>query len=115
MLTRDLNTAIEDIQKAYGTCVAEGQPGLSKKISLTHFNERFNKEVQIDIAFEIIRNEKRMIFAITYMGTSFTQGIIINRKAVEGASKAIEHLWIVKHQAPSSMSTDEEFNLNKLK
>lgn len=115
VLTRDLDTVIGDMQKACGICAAEGQTAPSKKISLTHVNERFNMEVQIDIAFEVIRNEKRMIFVITDMGTSFTEGSIINRKAAEATSKAIENLWILKHGASSSMWADEEFNRNKFK
>ena len=51
MLDADLEQAIKKMSEAFEVCVKNGPLRPSRKISLTHVNEDFYQEFQVDFIF----------------------------------------------------------------
>ena len=76
MLDKSLEEAIEQVCNACEVCVKNGRPSPSKKVSLTHFSQAFNEELQIDFMFPMIRGKKYTVMHMTDTGTSYSETTI---------------------------------------
>eukprot|EP00177_Eucheuma_denticulatum_P007832 GFKZ01014258.1.p1 GENE.GFKZ01014258.1~~GFKZ01014258.1.p1 ORF type:complete len:1202 (-),score=97.36 GFKZ01014258.1:1881-5486(-) len=110
VLSDEVKNAVHEVSEACGICASTGRPAPSVKISLTHVNEAFNREIQVDFGFAIISDQKQLLFVITDMGTSFSEGCISDSRLNENICKMLEHLWIFRHGAPAALSADDEYN-----
>lgn len=109
-MSEELEDAIDDIDAACEVCARHGKPLPSKKISLTHVNEAFNEEVQIDFTYIEMNGTKYTLIVITGTGTSYSECEIVDAKNVNTIMEAIDRLWICKHGTPKHGSADDEFN-----
>lgn len=114
ILTDELEKAIDKVDKACEVCVRNGRPIPSKKISLTHINEAFNQEIQIDFTWCEIRGKKCIILVITDAGTGYTEARIVSHKNIDTIISILETTWIYTHGAPIRVSADDEYNRKKL-
>ena len=110
MLDKKLEEAIEQVCNACDVCAKNGRPVSSKKVSLTHVNQAFNEELQIDFMFPTIRGSKQTVMHMTDTGTGFSETTISNSRTARSMQEAIETLWICQHGAPRAVSADDEFN-----
>lgn len=115
MLNSNLEAAIEQVCNACDVCAKNGRPAPTKKISITHVNQAFNVEIQIDFFFPVIRNSKRTIMNITDTGTSYSELVICNSRDAQSMIHVIETSWIYRHGAPDAISADDEFNCEALR
>lgn len=114
-LTDGLSEAIDTVENACGICRSSGRPAASRKISLTHVNEAFNMELQLDFGFEIVRGEKRTLLIITDAGTSFSEGGITSSRDIKAITQMLENTWVLRHGAPVAISADDEYNRKHLR
>ena len=110
MLDKQLEAAIEQVCNACDVCAKNGRPVPTKKVSLTHVNQAFNVELQIDFMFPTIRGSKHTVIHITDAGTSYSETSICNSRTAHMMQEAIETIWIYRHGAPCAISADDEFN-----
>lgn len=115
ILTDDLSTAIDKVDDACGICRSSGRPAASRKVSLTHVNEAFNMEVQLDFGYEIVRGKKRTLLIITDAGTSFSEGCLTTTKDIKIIATILESHWVLRHGAPVAVSADDEYNRKRLR
>lgn len=114
IMNTELQKAIEEVDKACDICASSGRPEPSKKISLSHINEAFNVEIQVDICFQILRGTKTAIVITTDTGTGYSEGKITQKRDTSTLCKIIEHMWILRHGAPLKLSADDEYNRKTL-
>lgn len=110
-----LSDAIDMVENACGICKSSGRPAANRKVSLTHVNEAFNMELQLDFGYEIVRGEKQTLLIMTDAGTSFSEGGITAVKDINTMAKMLEDHWVLRHGAPVAVSVDDEYNRKKLK
>ena len=110
MLDNELEDAIEQVCNACEVCAKNGRPLPSKKVSLTHVNQAFNAELQIDFMFPKIRGQKRTVMNLTDTGTNYTELILCESRSATTMTNAIEKVWIYCNGAPDAVSADDEYN-----
>ena len=76
MLDEPLETAIDRVCNACEVFVKNGRPAPSKKVSLTHVNQAFNVNLQIDSMFPTVRGKKRTIINMTDTGTNYCELVL---------------------------------------
>lgn len=114
ILTSNLGEAIDKVDEACEVCVQSGRPIPSKKVSLTHVNEAFNEEIQLDFPYCDIRGTQKALLVITDAGTGYTEASIVLAKDMDTIVEKLEVLWICMHGAPRSLSADDEYHRKKL-
>lgn len=107
-LTGDVEKEIEEVHHACEICAQSGQPEPSRKISMTHVNEGFNEELQIDYTYVDIRDRKHVVLHIVDAGTAYSETSIVADRRISTAIKVIEEIWLNRHGAPVSISADDE-------
>ena len=110
MMGPELEDAIKRVFGACEICAKNGRPLPSKKVSLTHVNQEFNVELQIDFLFPTVRGCKRTVLNMTDTGTNYSELMLCESRTAEAMIQAIETTWIYKHGAPGAISADDEFN-----
>ena len=110
MLDEPLETAIDRVYEACEVCVKNGRPAPSRKVSLTHVNQAFNVELQIDFVFPTVRGKKHNVINMTDTGTNYSELVLCESRNAKAIVSAIENTWIYHHGAPEAISADDEFN-----
>lgn len=110
MLDEALEQAIDKVFAACEICAKNGRPKSSRKVSLTHVNEAFNEEVQIDFFYIELRLTKHTVMNMTDTGTGFTEMQITPDRSMRTIIRTVETGWICKHGAPKAVSADDEYN-----
>lgn len=110
MLDEELLTTIDEVFRAYEICTKNGRPTTSRKVSLTHVNQVFNVELQIDFFYQILRWERRTVMTITDTRRRLTELSITPDSKMTTIMNAIETVWICQHSAPEAISADDEYN-----
>ena len=110
MLDEELIAAIERVCEACEVCAKNGRPIPSKKVSLSHVNQAFNVEIQIDFFFPTVRGKKHTVMNMTDTGTNFTEIVRCESREAQTMINAIETVWIYRHGAPAAISADDEYN-----
>lgn len=114
ILNEKFISAIDKVDAACEICARHGRPLSSTKISLTHVNEAFNEEIQIDFTFCDIQGEKHKLMVITDTGTGYTEAQRVISKDMNTIVLLVEVLWICRHGASKKLSADDEYHRNKL-
>lgn len=110
MLDPELEQAIENVCDACEICAKNGEPKRSKKVSLTHVNEAFNQELQIDFIFVVIGDTKYTVMHMTDTGTGYSELALAPDRSMATIIRIIETVWVCKHGAPVAVSADDEYN-----
>ena len=108
MMTAELGKAIEEVCAACEVCAKNGAPKHSRKVSLTHVNEEFNEELQLDSLFPNIRRARVTVINLTDAGTGYSEFGIAPNRSMAAIITLIETLWICRHGTPKIISADDE-------
>lgn len=114
VLDESLEAAIEKVVTACEICTSSGRPTSSKKVSLTHVNEAFNEELQVDFTFCDIRGSKLILLHQTDSGTGYCEMFITNNRSMTSIKHHVETGWIYLHGAPTAITDDYEYNRRPL-
>lgn len=114
ILITQLNEAIDKVYDACEVCVKSGRPTPSKKVSLTHVNEAFNQDIQLDFTYCNIRRTKETLLVMTDAGTGYTEATIVQARDMKTIVEKLESIWICTHGAPQSVSADDEYNRKQI-
>lgn len=110
IITLTLEAANKNIGAARDVSARNRRPKPSKKVSLKHIKEEFNKEVQIDFTFHGIQNEKQIVLVMTETGTGYTERKIVSERYTKTIIESVEKMWFYRHGMPQKISADDEFN-----
>ena len=110
MLDDELTAAIERVFQACEFSAKNGRPTPSKKVYVSHVNQAFNVEIQIDLFFPTVRGIKHTIMNLTDTGTNFTEIALCETRLAQTMIHAIETVCISRHGAPRAISADDEYN-----
>lgn len=77
-LTPDPKTSIRKVTAACQICAESGLPVPSKKISITHMNEAFNQNVQVDFTFCTVRGTQYTVPHMICTGTAYSETQIMS-------------------------------------
>lgn len=114
-LTAERSRICQKIQDECDVCASSGRPAIRNKISMTHINQQFNEEVQVDFTVAYIAGEKYEIFNIIDLGTGYGERSIAASHGTEQIIQLIETTWLYRHGAPGTLSADPEFGHDRLK
>ena len=103
-----------EVDAACEICARTGRPKPSKKISLSHVNEQFNREVQIAFCYVKIRGNQEVIYMITDTGTAYAEGCIARSRNLEHVIFLLEQMWFLRNDAPNALSADDEYHKQRL-
>ena len=95
MLDDELTAAIERVFQACEFSAKNGRPTPSKKVYVSHVNQAFNVEIQIDLFFPTVRGIKHTIMNLTDTGTNFTEIALCETRLAQ----TIETVCIFRHGA----------------
>ena len=109
-LNEEPRDSIHRVCHSCGLCAESGFPKSSKKVSLTHVNEAFNQEVQLDFTFCNIRDTKYTVLHLVDTGTGYSEATITSSCIASAITRTFETPWIHRHGAPLAVSADEEMN-----
>lgn len=109
-LTSDLKRAIEKVSDNCPSCALSGPPAPSRKISLSHVNEGFNAEIQVDFMYFHVREGIHTALHMVDTGTGFSEVRIVQTRKAEKLIDVLDVAWIFTHGTPGSLSADDEFN-----
>ena len=115
LFSKELEEAIDTVCAACEVCAKNGLPVPTRKVSLTHVNQAFNVEIQIDFLFPTVRGKKRTVMNITDTGTSYTVLCLTEERNADTIINALEVCWICQHGAPETVSADDEYNRTSLR
>lgn len=115
IMSEDVWKEIERVCSACEICAKSGLPAATHKISLTHVNQHFNAEVQIDFTYIHIRGNKHVVLHIVDAGTAYSESAIVSDRRITTALKVIEEIWLNRHGAPDSISADDELDATQKK
>lgn len=115
ILTPALESAIKEVCGACEVCAKNGRPKSSRKVSLTHVNQEFNQEIQVDFLFVYISGKKYCILIITDTGTGYTELSIAADRSMSTIILLLETEWICHRGAPAAFSADDEYNKSALR
>lgn len=110
MLSPAMEEAIEKVTDACEICAKNGRLKAFRKISLTHVNEAFNQELQIDFMFFSVKTIKRTVINMTNTGTGYSEVAISSDRSMDSIIRLFETVWIHNHGTPIAVSADEEYN-----
>lgn len=110
ILSEPLDHAIAKVSAACKVCTKNGLPMPARKVSLTHVNEAFNEEIQMDFFFITIQGANLIILIITDTGTGFSELTIVESRHPDVFIREIERSWVCRHGAPNAVSADDEYN-----
>ena len=125
ILTNELASAIDTVDSSCNICAQHGRPLPSKKISLTHVNEAFNEEVQLDFTYAVIyrkqagnsneyHREKHILLVMTDTGTRYTEAATVRDRSIPTMIDTYERFWLCRHGASKRISADDEYNRRSL-
>lgn len=100
---------IEKLTNACEICSGTGWPATSKIISLTHVNEAFNMELQMEYAPKTVRDMKSIIFLMKDKDTDFSERAMTSSRDNGTIYIKVEKVWIPRHDAPAANSADREY------
>ena len=121
ILTNDLASAIDTAGSSCRICIEHGRPLPAKKISLTHVNETFNEEIQVDFTYAVVhrkspsnpfeyRRERYILIVMTDTGTRYTEASIVQDRNASTIIDIYEKLWLCRHGASKHLSADDEYH-----
>lgn len=99
-----------DVSEKCDICTKSGFPKPSKKMSITHVNEAFNQECQIDYELFTVKGQNLTGLTLTDTGTAYTETCIVERRDMSTAGKVIQNDWIYRHGNPKAITGGDEFN-----
>ena len=114
ILNDELDNAIERVVSACDICTKNGRPKPTTKVSLSHVNEDFNEELQINFAYATVKESRLIFMVMTDVGTGYSETAIASDRKQETISTLIETKWICHHGAPKRISADDEYNRSHL-
>lgn len=109
-MTPKLSAALKKVNAACEICASHGPPAHSRKVSISHINTSFNKELQIDFFWFTIKGEKTCVLNLTDTNTAYSEMVIAPTTKMLFVIKAIEVYWICRHGSPSTLSAGDEMN-----
>ena len=110
LLTEELERAVEAVAENCDVCARSGQPLPSRKASLNHADEAFNRHLQADYVFVDIKGTKHCVLHAVDAGTSFSEAVIVENRTNDLMASTLERIWLLRHGAPSEFSSDAEFD-----
>lgn len=110
ILDKNLDDLISQVSAACEICNKNGRPHPSRKVSLTHVNEAFNEEIQLDFLF--IKHKDVTVLFITDAGTGYSELALVESLHVAVFTREIERSWVRRHGAPRALSADDEYHNN---
>lgn len=105
-----LDDAITKVSEACEVCTKNGRPKPSRKVSVTHVDESFNEEIQLDFMFINLKEHDIVILVITDTGTGYSELIIVESRHSAVFIRELEQSWVCRHGAPKAVSADDEYN-----
>lgn len=115
ILTYIIAKMIDKVYHECGICARSERSTPVQKVSLTHVNEAFNMEVQLDSPYEMDRGAIRTIITIMDIVTRFTEGMLTLRRGMQTIIDCLDSCWIFRHGSPASLSADDEYNRRPLR
>lgn len=109
-LTEEVEREIIEVYRACELCCRSGQPAASRKISMTHVNQEFNEELQMNFTYVDIRDSKHVVLHIVDAGTAYSETAIVGDRRIATAIRAIEEIWLKRHGTPVAISADDELD-----
>lgn len=73
LISPDFEQAMTKVFDACEICAKNGQPKSSRQVSLTHVNEAFNVELQIDFFYFVIQGVEYIFMNLTDSGTGYSE------------------------------------------
>ena len=110
ILDRVTEGVIRNTAAACPICAGTGRPAHTKKVSLTHVNQAFNEEIQLDFVFVDIHDEKMTVIHIVDTGTIWSEKRIVGSRSSQVITEIIYILWLCQHGSPKAISADDEYN-----
>lgn len=90
-------------------CQKSRSPQPSEKLSLSHYCETSNQELQTGSMYVEIWEAKCCVLHDVDTGTAFFETSIANKQSAGCMAILLKSIWIHRHGAPVSLSTDAEF------
>lgn len=119
ILTEPLKMACKKVVDACDACKGSGRRGIKKKISLTHVNQAFNEEIQVDFATIRFKYTNHEILNNVDAGTKYGLRLIVQDRSAKTMKKLLENTasvasnsnnqWFFEFGAPKNFSPDPEF------
>lgn len=104
-----VSEACDKVYAACPICAATGIPAFRKKVSLSHVNEAFYEEIQVEFLYASINGTKRIILNIVDVGTRYGERILSPSRDTEQIRIALAKSWIYRHGSPRKLSANHEF------
>lgn len=111
----ELVKAVERVGEECLSCAKSGPPHPSRKLSLTRVDAGFNVNIQADFVFCTIGGRKLCVLHVVDTATSFSETSLVPSRSATVMAATIEIIWIYRHGAPSSFSSDYEFQSSPMK
>lgn len=105
----EIKKICKEMVKACDICSRSGQLLQNKKISGTHVCQPFNKKVQTDFIYALIRTRKLCIMHITDTETGYFETNIVIQRFSKMDIRSFESIGILRHGASKRFSADSEF------
>lgn len=115
ILSEQMKKVVTEVAQSCEICAKSGPPSVSRKLSVSHINQAFNEEVQMDFMYCMIRGTRHVVIHFVDSGTAFSEAVIVPGRHMDVIIGAIEKEWINRHGAPRFMSGDDEFDGTKKK
>lgn len=109
-VSAELKEEIRKITSECPICARSGHPVPSKKVSVTHVNQAFNVELQVDFTFLQVRGTKYTLMHMVDTGTGFSEGTLVSNRDAKTMCSVLDTEWINRHGEPRALSADDEFN-----
>lgn len=113
ILTNEMRDIITNVTRNCEICVKSGPPKVSRKISISHVNEAFNIEVQMDFMYCFIRGTRHVVLHFVDSGTAYSEAVIVANRNMDIIIESFEKEWINRHGTPEFVCGDDEFDGTK--
>lgn len=108
ILTTTPTIAYRKVVSSCDACNGSGRREMKMKISLSHINQEFNGELQVD--FEIIRFRKsHEIVNAVDTGTKYGRQLFVQDRSPRKLKMRLEKHWFYGFGVPKHFCTDPEF------
>lgn len=111
----DLQKASKTIVDTYLVCARFRLPLISKKLSVSHVCQSFDRKIQADFIFVEIRNLKYFVLHFINTGTKYHECRIVRKRSNKKMTSVTKTIWILRHGAPHRVSAGSEFSKNVMK
>lgn len=125
ILTDDFEAAIDTVDAGCNLGVPHGRPLPSKKLSLTHVNEAFSEDIQMDFTYVVVHRsyyaeytghdqERHVLLVVTDTGTRYNEASFVQSRSLPAIIGAHERHWLCRHGSSKHLYGDDEYNRRAL-